>query len=126
LDPRSFLSAFAADPRLRRERPQGRFVYYGADAAVYRAQRERRDALQAVGRDPTPAEAIAILVQTIKHPTLSHEALSRQLRKQKVVLDAATIQNFFLRHGLAVKKTPLSICSAAWRISGPLCSRTWA
>jgi hypothetical protein len=109
LDPRSFLSAFAADPQLRREKTQGRFVYYGADAAVYRAQRQRRDALQTTGRDPTPAEAIAILVETIKHPALSHEALSRQLRKQKVALDAATIRNFFLRHGLAVKKTPRSI-----------------
>jgi hypothetical protein len=109
LNPRSFLSAFAADPRLRRAKTQGRFVYYGAEAAVYRAQRQRREALQTTGRDPTPAEAIAILVETIKHPAWSHEALSRQLRKQQVVLDAETIQNFFLRHGLAEKKTPRSI-----------------
>jgi len=109
LDPRSFLSAFAADPRLRREKTQGRFVYYGADAAVYSAQRQCRGALQATGREPTPSEAIAILVERIKHPTLSHEALSRHLRKQKILLEAETIQAFFLRHGLTVKKTPHSI-----------------
>ena len=109
LDPRSFLSAFANDLRLRREKIQGRFVYYGADAAVYSGQRERRDMLQATCRQPTPSEALAILVEKIKHPALSYEALSRQLRKQKVWVEAETIQNFFLRLGLTVKKTPHSI-----------------
>ena len=109
LNPRSFLSAFATDPRLRREKTQGRFVYYGADAAVYSRQRENRGILQAPCRQPTTSEAIAILVEKIKHPALSHEALSRQLRKQKVLIEAETIQNFFLCHGLTVKKTPHSI-----------------
>lgn len=109
LDPRSFLSALAADPRLRRERTQGRFVYYAADMAVYSAQRQRRSTMQAAGRQPSPSEAIAILVEKIKQPALSYEALSRQLRKQKVWVEAETIQNFFLRHGLTVKKTPHSI-----------------
>jgi len=109
LDPRSFLSAFATDPRLRREKTQGRFIYYGADAAVYSAQRQCRGALQAIGQEPTPSEAIAILVERIKHPALSHEALSRRLRKQKILVEAETIQAFFLRHGLTLKKTPHSI-----------------
>lgn len=109
LNTRSFLSAFAADPRLRREKTQGQFVYYGADAAVYNGQRERRGLRQAAGRQPTPSEAIAILVEKIKYPALSDEALSRQLRKQKVVVEAGAIQNFFLRHGLTEKKTPHSI-----------------
>jgi len=103
LEPRSFLSAFAADPRFRRERTQGRFVYYAADTAVRSRQRERRGLRSASGRPPTPSEAIAIWVEKIKHPALSHEALSRQLRKQKVLVEAATIQNFFMHHGLTVK-----------------------
>ena len=109
LDPRSFLSAFADDPQLRREKTQGRFVYYGSDAAVYSGQRKHRGRLKATCRHPRPFEAIAILVEKIKHPALSYEALSRQLRKQTVLIDAETIQNFFLRHGLTVKKTPHSI-----------------
>ena len=109
LDPRSFLSAFATDPQLRREKTQGRFVYYAADAAVYSGQRERRGMRQPTSRPPTPSEAIAILVEKIKHPALSHEALSRQLRKQKVLVEAQSIQNFFLHHGLTLKKTPHSI-----------------
>jgi hypothetical protein len=63
----------------------------------------------AANRQPTPSEAIAILVEKIKHPALSHEALSRQLRKQKVLVEAGVLQDFFLRHGLTVKKTPHSI-----------------
>lgn len=109
LNPRSFLSAFATDPRLRREKAQGRFIYYAADMAAYSAQRQRRGTLPAAGRQPTPSEAVAILVEKIKQPALSYEALSRQLRKQKVLVEAETIQDFFLRHGLTVKKTPHSI-----------------
>jgi hypothetical protein len=109
LDPRSFLSAFAADPQLRREKTQGRFVYYGADATVCSGQRKRRGIQQATCRQPTPSEAIAILVEKIKHPALSNEALSRQLRKQKVLIEAENLQNFFLCHNLTVKKTPHSI-----------------
>ena len=109
LDPRSFLSAFATDPRLRREKTQGRFVYYSADLDVYSGQRRCRGTLPAAGREPTASEAVAILVEKIKQPALSDEALSRHLRKQQVWIDAETIQNFFLRHGLTVKKTPHSI-----------------
>ena len=109
LDTRSFLSAFAADPGLRREKTQGRFVYYAAEMAVYSAQRQQRNRLQAAGRQPTPSEAVAILVEKIKQPTLSDEALSQKLLRQKVSVEAETIRNFFLRHGLSEKKTLHSI-----------------
>jgi hypothetical protein len=108
LDPRSFLSAFADHPELRREKAQGRFVYYSSDPAVYNGQRQRRRELSAKGREPTPFEAVAILVETIKHPALSHEALSRRLRKQKIFVEPETIEHLFVRHDLAVKKTPPS------------------
>ncbi len=108
LDPRSFLSAFANHPRLRREKAQGRFVYYCADPSVYAEQQQRRG-LSAKGRQPTPFEAIAILVEKIKHPALSNEALSRRLKKQKLSVEPETIENLFVRHGLAVKKTPRSV-----------------
>ena len=104
LDPRSFLSAYADDERLRREQTQGRFVYYSADAAVGGEQRERRGLLRAPCRQPTPSEAIAILVEQIKHPDWNNETLSRHLRKQAVRVDAGIIRDFFLRHGLPEKK----------------------
>ena len=108
LDPRSFLSAFADHPRIKREKVRGRFVYYCAERSVYAEQQQRRGALSARGAQPTPHEAIAILVEKIKRPDLSNEALSRRLRKQKLRVEPETIENLFVRHGLAVKKTPHS------------------
>ena len=108
LDPRSFLSAFADHPRIKREKTRGRFVYYCAERSVYAEQQQRRGALSARGAQPTSHEAIAILVEKIKRPDLSNEALSRRLRKQKLRVEPETIENLFVRHGLAVKKTPHS------------------
>lgn len=108
LDPRSFLSAFAKHPQLKREKTRGRFVYYCSDPSVYTQQRQRRWALNTKGRQPTPAEAVAILVEKIKHPALSTEALARRLRKQNLSVSPEIIQNLFLRHDLTLKKTPHS------------------
>ena len=109
IEPRSFLSVFARHPQIKREKTRGRFVYYCSDSAVYEKQRQSRWALNTKGRQPTAFEAVAILVEKIKHPALSNEALSRRLRKQNLSVESAIIQNLFVRHGLAVKKTPHSI-----------------
>ena len=109
LDPRSFLSAFADHPQIRREKSAGRFVYYGADRSVYSRQQQRRSALNGKRRQPTAYEAIAILVEKIKHPALSNKALSRRLKKQKLSVAPEMIENLFARHGLVEKKTPRSV-----------------
>jgi hypothetical protein len=106
LDPRSFLSSFADHPQIKREKTQGRFVSYCADRSVCSGQQQHRSELSAQGRQPTAFEAIAILVEKIKHPTLSSEALSRRLKKQKLSIEPEMIKNLFVRHGLAEKKTP--------------------
>jgi hypothetical protein len=109
LAPHSFLSSFADHPQIKREKSQGRFVYYCADRSVYSGQQQRRSELSADRRQPTAFEAIAILVEKIKHPALSNEALSRRLKKQKLSVEPETIKNLFVRHGLAEKKTPRSV-----------------
>lgn len=108
LDPRSFLSSFADHPQIKREKSQGRFVYYCTDRSVYSRQQKRRSVLSAEGRQPTAFEAIAILVEKIKHPALSSEALGRRLKKQKLSIEPEMIKNLFVRHGVAEKKTPRS------------------
>jgi len=95
-------------PQIKREKSQGRFVYYCADRSVYSGQQQRRSVLSAQGRQPTSFEAIAILVEKIKHPALTNEALSRRLKKQKLSIEPEMIKNLFVRHGLAEKKTPRS------------------
>ncbi len=107
LNPRSFLSAFAGHQQIRREKTQGRFVYYGKD--VYTEQRKRRDLLIMKGRQPTSAEVIFILVEKIKHPALDNVALARRLKKQKLFIDPEIINNLFIHHNLTVKKTPHSV-----------------
>jgi len=109
LEPRSFLSAFAKQPELRREKIKGRFVYFCSDESVYDKQHKRRLLLHTKGQQPTPIEAVAILVEKIKHPTLSNAALARRLRKQHLHVDLEVIQNLFVLHDLALKKTPHSI-----------------
>ena len=106
--PRSFLSSFADHPQLRREKTEGRFVYYCEDPSVYAEQRQRRSALISKGRQPTPSEAVAILVEKIKHPDLNSVALSKRLRKKKLSVESGMIDNLFVRHDLAGKKTPLA------------------
>jgi hypothetical protein len=106
LAPRSFLSAFADHPLLRREKMQGRFVYYAADPSLYAQQRQRRCQMRPTPRDLSEVEAVAILVEKIKHPALSSEELCRRLRRKKLLVEPEMIRNLFARHGLAVKKTP--------------------
>jgi hypothetical protein len=109
LEPRSFLSAFADHPQLKREKTRGRFVYYCAEPSIYAQQQQHRAALSAKGRQATPAEAIAILVEKIRHPQLSNEDLSGRLRKQNLFVEPGIIQDLFTRHSLSVKKTPRSV-----------------
>ena len=105
LDPRSFLSAFADHPQLRREKTRGRFVYYSADPVMGARQRRQRSTMSARDQLPSEFEAIAILVEQIKHPALSVAALSRRLKARQLCVEPHRIQNLFVHHGLAVKKT---------------------
>lgn len=106
LDPRSFLSPFADQPLLRREKTQGRFVYYAADSDLYSQQRQCRALRSPTTREPSELEAVAILVEKIKHPAFSVEALCRRLRRRKLSVEPEMIRSLFARHGLAVKKMP--------------------
>jgi len=109
IDPRSFLSAFAKHPQLRREKVHGRFVYYSSEEAVCKKQRERRSLMPGKARLPADFEAVAILVEKIKCPALSNEELSKRLGKQKLSIAPEVIGNLFTRHDLSVKKTPHSV-----------------
>jgi hypothetical protein len=106
LAPRSFLSAFADHPRLRREKMQGRFVYYAADPSLYSQQQQRRSLMIPATREPSELEAVTILVEKIKHPAFSVEELCRRLRRRKLPVEPQMIRGLFARHGLGVKKKP--------------------
>ncbi len=108
MDSRSFLWLFRDHPALKRQQHQGRFVYFAAESAIYRRQKDGRLAMAAHVRRPTDSEIIAILVETIKHPGLSMEQLCRRLKKQGLAVTEAAVSNLFVYHGLVVKKTARS------------------
>ena len=105
MEARSFLWLFRNHAGLRRERHQGRFVYFAAESVIYRRQKDRRLVMAADTSQLKDTEVIAILVETIKHPKLSIEQLSRRLKKQGVHVSEQAVSNVFLCHGLDVKKT---------------------
>ncbi len=104
--PSSFLWSLREHPALRREKHQGRYVYLCLTR--YQSQSQQRSRMRGAARLPTDSEAVAILVEKIKGPALSENELSRQLKKQKVFLEPESIEDFFVHHDLAVKKTPHS------------------
>jgi hypothetical protein len=108
LEPRSFLSPFREHPRLRRQKHQGHFVYFAAEGEVFRQQKRRRMAMRREAEMPSDAEAVAILVERIKHPRLRVEDLVVRLKKQSIRVSAQGVQNLFASHGLTGKKTPPS------------------
>ena len=108
LRPSSFLWSLRDHPALMREKHQGLYVYLSSAPIRYNSQRQQRSLMRKTTRLPTDFEAVAILVEKIKHPALSNEALSRRLQKQKLSIEPETIQNLFTRHSLSVKKTPHS------------------
>ena len=55
-------------------------------------------------RLPSEFEAIAILVEKIKHPQLSLEELANKLKGKKLNIEPEVIENLFLHHGLMIKK----------------------
>ena len=108
MQPHGFLSLFREHPALRREKHQGRFVYFSADEARYAEQSMLRQNSVRRGELPGDAEAVAILVAAIKQPLLSAGQLCRQLETQAVVSTPQRIENLFAHHDLCLKKTPPS------------------
>ena len=106
LRPSSFLWSLRDHPALKREKHQGLYVYLASESGLRAAQQRQLALVAKTIRRLTDAEAIAILVEKIKHPALSVDALSRRIREQNLRVDPERIGSFFAQHGLAVKKTP--------------------
>lgn len=106
--PHAFLSQFRAHPALSRQKHQGRFVYFSAQAQRHRRQVQARERKREGAEMPGDAEAVAILVAAIKYPGLSARQLCRKIEKDGDASTPQRIENLFSRHGLTLKKTPPS------------------
>ncbi|HKI49171.1 MAG TPA: hypothetical protein VKA69_07580 [Desulfobacteria bacterium] len=98
----SVFSRLQSAPGIRREKHQGRFVYFSEEK--YRAQREGLSGPEHV-RFPSNTEAVIILVQRIKYPHNSIEELSERVSEQGTRIESHVIHRFLDHHGL-LKKNP--------------------
>jgi len=103
----SFLSGFRDIPEVRREKQQGRFVYFFDKEAVYLRQKQRREELLSAKAPqlPSDSDAVLILVDRIKHPGASIEQCAHRLQKRAGHIGVRSIHALIEYHGL-VKKTP--------------------
>ncbi len=108
MQPHGFLSLFREHPALRREKYQGRFVYFSAEEARYAGQSKVRHNRVRPTQLPGDAEAAAILVAAIKHPGLNARQLCRKIEREGGASTPQRIENLFAHHGLTLKKTPPS------------------
>jgi len=109
LRPSSFLWSLRQHPAVKRAKHQGLYVYWAGDADRRAEQQRRRAQAQLTQRGLTEAEAIAILVEKIKHPAASVAALSRRLATHSLRVEPERIAEFLAEHGVGVKKTPHSV-----------------
>ena len=104
LRPSSFLWNFHNHPEIKRQKHQRRYVYFSSKPARYAEQLQNRIIMPQTQRLPSEFEAIAILVEKIKHPQLGSEELANKLKKENLRIEPEVIENLFLHHGLVTKK----------------------
>jgi len=103
---RSFLSSLKNHPDLKREKIQGRFIYFSGEEKNYIIQKERRSEIAKKIQMPSDIEAITILVEAIKNPGLNFHELWVKLQEKNCRVSPESVQNLFNYHGLTIKKMP--------------------
>jgi hypothetical protein len=90
---------------IKREKHQGRFVYFSDEPETYQKQKSVLYRPQAAAALPSDEEAVLILVQYIKHPHIGTEELSERVAREGKRIDPSVIQSFLEHHDL-LKKIP--------------------
>jgi hypothetical protein len=104
----SFMSQFRFNPDLKREKWEGRLVYFCAKYDILIAQQRKRFAGQPVSPFPSDAQAIIILVALLKNPKGTIEKLVKIMRKEHKGITITMVEHLLEHHGL-LKKTDLHI-----------------
>lgn len=100
----SIFSQLHRTPVIRREKHQGRFVYFSGEDAIYEKQKNALYQSKRIARFLSDEEAVLILVQYIKHPHMDLEELSERLALQGKMISPWEIRSFLEHHDL-LKKT---------------------
>jgi hypothetical protein len=97
----SFISQLRNAPGVKREKHAGRFLYLSNRSEIRERQMEQRE----VPAFPSDTQAVAILVQFIKHPGIGVSELAGLVADQGIPIEPAVVQRFLNFHDL-LKKTP--------------------
>ena len=100
----SFISRMKDVSGVKREKHQGRFVYFSEQSKIYSLQKYALASGRQTDDVPTDQEAVMILVELIKHPGIVIEQLADRVSKQGRWIAPATVGAFLESHDL-VKKT---------------------
>ena len=100
----SFLSILRKHPSLKREKYEGRYVYFSADEQVYARQRDQRLKRVRDSKMPSEMEAVLILAEMIKHPDWDIHRIAARLKKQKYPITPRMVRNLLETHGLDGQK----------------------
>jgi len=98
----SVFSRLPQTPGIRREKHQGRFVYFSEEK--YQEQKTGLSKPHDV-RFPTDSESVMILVQLVRYPHSSIEELFERVAEQGTRIEPHAIEAFLNHHGL-LKKIP--------------------
>jgi hypothetical protein len=95
---------------IRREKHQGRFIYFSDNPAIYNCQKQQWAlSRQNIINWPTDAEAVVILVQLIKHPGIDLEQLADKVAQQGQRIAPAALRSFLQWHGLLKKNSDIKL-----------------
>jgi hypothetical protein len=100
----SFMSQFRIDPRLKRQKWEGRLVYFGVEYDIWIAQKRQRFADQSVSAFPSDVQAVIILVSLLKNPTATTEELVNIMNKEHRGISVTMVERLLEHHGLLKKK----------------------
>jgi len=99
----SYFSQIKDSDGIKREKHQGRFIYFSDTPTKYQRQKRVLDHQKTPGW-PTDAQAIDILVCLIKNPGITYEFLAIEAAPPGKRFDSVTIKRFLQFHDL-LKKT---------------------
>ena len=100
----SFMSQFRFNPGLKREKWEGRLVYFCAKYDILIAQQRKRFAGQPVSPFPSDAQAVIILVSLLKNLKATTEELVKIMNKKHRGISVTMVERLLEHHGL-LKKT---------------------
>ncbi len=98
----SYFSQVKNSDGIKREKHQGRFVYFSDAPSKYQRQKRALDHRKTAGW-PTDAQAVNILVCLIKNPGIALEQLAIEAAPSDNRFDSVTIKQFLQFHDLVKK-----------------------